>query len=337
MLRLAFCLDGLDRQVGVAVRQPEPDRLSLEVVGDPEIEDPATLARWWAGRSPGSCRSTSTAATTTTSGGGTPVVGRIQAARPGLRPPLFYSAYEAALWGILSARQPAAQMFAARDELAHRLGRVFVVAGQELAAAPLPRDLAGVAEIPGVRPVKIPRLQALGRAAADGELDTEELRGLDPEAADVRLRRLPGIGPFYAELIIVRALGHTDVLAGQEPRLRQPGGRPGRRPGRAVRPGFRAADRHLATVAHLGERGTARGRGARERSAGLAGSAVSHRGGDGEDEDTRDRGQPQPEVDPLGLGAQGHRVQRPGPPLAHPPGVAPTGSHGQPGQDAPRG
>ena len=112
-------------------------------------------------------------------------------------------------------------MFAARDELAHRLGRIFVVAGQELAAVPLPRDLPGVAEIPGVRPLKIPRLQALGQAAADGELDTEELRRLDPESADARLRRLPGIGPFYAELIIVRGLGHTDVLARQEPRLRR--------------------------------------------------------------------------------------------------------------------
>ena len=220
VLRLAFCLDGLERQVGVAVRQPAPDRLSLEVIGDPEIEEPATLAR--VGRQVGRVLSVDIDGRDYDDlGRREPSVGRIQAARPGLRPPLFYSAYEAALWGILSARQPAAQMFAARDELAHRLGRVFVVAGQEVAAAPLPADLAGVSEIPGVRPVKLPRLQALGRAAADGEVDTEELRGLDAAAADVRLQRLSGIGPFYAELIIVRALGHTDALAGKEPRLRQ--------------------------------------------------------------------------------------------------------------------
>src|ERR1700760_3086857 len=36
-----------------------------------------------------------------------PVIGRLQAAAPGLRPPLFYSPYEAAAWSVLSARRPA--------------------------------------------------------------------------------------------------------------------------------------------------------------------------------------------------------------------------------------
>jgi DNA-3-methyladenine glycosylase II len=220
VMRLAFCLDGLERQVGVAVRQPEPARLTLEVVGDPELDEPATLAR--VGRQVARVLSVDIDGRDYDAlGRREPAVGRIQATRPGLRPPLFYSAYEAALWGILSARQPAAQMFAAREELARRLGRVFTVAGEDVAAAPLPHALAGLTEIPGVRPVKIPRLQALGRAAGSEDLDTEELRGLDPEEAGTRLRRLAGIGPFYAELVTVRALGHTDLLAGQEPKLRQ--------------------------------------------------------------------------------------------------------------------
>ena len=35
------------------------------------------------------------------------LIGRLQAARPGLRPPLFHSAYETLCWAVLSARRPA--------------------------------------------------------------------------------------------------------------------------------------------------------------------------------------------------------------------------------------
>ena len=34
-----------------------------------------------------------------------------------------------------------------------------------------------------------------------------------------RLQRFDGIGPFYSELVTVRALGHTDVLPNSEPRV----------------------------------------------------------------------------------------------------------------------
>ena len=39
-----------------------------------------------------------------------PVIGRLQEAAPGLRPPLFYSPYEAAAWAVLSARRSSRQM-----------------------------------------------------------------------------------------------------------------------------------------------------------------------------------------------------------------------------------
>jgi DNA-3-methyladenine glycosylase II len=216
VMRLAFCLDGLERQVGVAVRQPEPSRLVLEVIGDVDTDLVAVRAQ------------VARVLSVDLDGSGydelgrtDPAVGRIQAARPGLRPPLFYSAYEAALWGILSARQPAAQMFAAREQMSRRHGRVFVVAGQELAAAPLPAELTEVTELSGVREVKLSRLQGLGTAALAGALDTETLRALDPEEAARQLQQLAGIGPFYAELITARALGHADVLATREPRIRK--------------------------------------------------------------------------------------------------------------------
>ena len=45
------------------------------------------------------------------------------------------------------------------------------------------------------------------------------LRDLEPAAAITRLRQFEGIGPFYAELVTVRTLGHTDVLPSGEPKV----------------------------------------------------------------------------------------------------------------------
>jgi DNA-3-methyladenine glycosylase II len=38
---------------------------------------------------------------------------------------------------------------------------------------------------------------------------------MEPEAAMEDVQRLPGIGPFYAMLIVVRSTGHSDALAGE--------------------------------------------------------------------------------------------------------------------------
>lgn len=38
-------------------------------------------------------------------------------------------------------------------------------------------------------------------------------------AARRRLRTIPGIGPFYGDLILIRATGKTDVLPLDEPQL----------------------------------------------------------------------------------------------------------------------
>ena len=190
VMRLAFCLDGLDRQVGVAVRQPEPTRLQLTVVGDPDLDLDGRCERQVArvlsvdldGRGYDEL------------GRADPTVGRIQSTRPGLRPPLFYSAYEAALWGILSARQPAAQMFAAREQLARRHGRVFVVAGHEVAAGAAARPVAGrqVSDCPACGEAQAcPRLRSLAarRRRSACESTPRPWRALDPEEAGRRLAR----------------------------------------------------------------------------------------------------------------------------------------------------
>ena len=62
-------------------------------------------------------------------------------------------------------------------------------------------------------------LHAVARAALDGQLDPARLAAMDPEEALRDLRQLPGIGPAYATLILLRATGVTDVLTFTEPRL----------------------------------------------------------------------------------------------------------------------
>jgi DNA-3-methyladenine glycosylase II len=141
-----------------------------------------------------------------------PILGRLQAAAPGLRPPLFYSPYEAAAWSIISARRPARQMAEVRRRLSEAHGRVFELAGQRVAALPTPGQLLQVASFAGLTPEKVERLHGVARAAMAGQLDVERIQAMGPDAAMEDLRSLKGIGPFYSSLIVVRGSGFADVM-----------------------------------------------------------------------------------------------------------------------------
>ena len=213
VMRLAFCLDGYTEQVGVEVRQ--------DAAGDvhgmafmPPGTDPAAVQAQVA-------RVLSLdhdAAEFARVGERDPVIGRLQAAAPGLRPPLFYSPYEVAAWSVLSARRPARQMMQVRALLNEAHGRVFSLAGQQLAAFPTPGQLLRVTSFPGVGGDKIERLHGVARAALEGRLDVSALKDLGPEAAMTHVQSIKGIGPFYSALIVIRGTGFTDVLPVSEPR-----------------------------------------------------------------------------------------------------------------------
>ena len=211
-MRLAFCLDGYATQVGVAVTQPDPGTLRYEVVGDADPEPAvAHAARVLSVDVDGTGYDELVDAD--------PVLATAYQARPGMRPPLFYSVYEALLWAVLSARRPAQLMARLRERLATEHGQVFDVAGQRLAAMPTPSQLLAVHFFPGLPDIKLARMHAIAEAARDGALDTPTLRAADPAAVAAELRRFAGIGPFYAELVTVRTLGQTDVLPTTEPKV----------------------------------------------------------------------------------------------------------------------
>jgi DNA-3-methyladenine glycosylase II len=148
-----------------------------------------------------------------------PVIGRLQAIRPGLRPPLFHSPYEAAVWAILSTRRPAAVATKARDALARAHGRVFELEGRELAALPTPDQLLRVETAEGVPQDRIARLHGVADFAREGGLDADRLLAMGPERATESVQQITGIGPFYASLIVIRGTGFADVLVDREPRL----------------------------------------------------------------------------------------------------------------------
>jgi len=213
VMRMAFCLDGYQGHAGVEVRQDAAgmvhgtahvrggaglDAVVRQVARVLSLDHDATEFLRVAERDP--------------------VIGRLQAAAPGLRPPLFYSPYEAAAWAVLSARRPARQMQQIRRRLSEAHGEVFELAGERLAAFPSPRQLLSVPSFPGIPQDKIRRLHGVADAALAGRLDVGHLTALGPERAMAELQQINGIGPFYSALVVVRGTGFTDVLPVQEPR-----------------------------------------------------------------------------------------------------------------------
>jgi DNA-3-methyladenine glycosylase II len=148
-----------------------------------------------------------------------PVLGSLQRAQDWLRPVLFHSPYEAAAWSIISARRYRAQAAAVRARICAAAGATLTVAGEEIRAFPLPADLLAADTLPGMSEGRVAWLHAVARAALDGQLDPARLAAMEPDEALRDLRRLPGIGPLYATLILLRAAGVADALTFTEPRL----------------------------------------------------------------------------------------------------------------------
>jgi DNA-3-methyladenine glycosylase II len=219
VMRMAFCLDGdYERQVGVEAKQlgnrlevlmqPAGDPLSGAEVGalgkqvarvisldhDGEAFHQLCLAD--------------------------PVLAKVHARAPGFRPALFYSPYEAALWSIISARRARTQGITLRARMSEMYGVGFDLSGIRTLCVPTPSAVLEMESVPGLPADRLPRLHAVAEAAQRGELDAERLRSMPPEDAQAELQRVPGIGPFYSSLIVIRACGHADAPSLGEPRSR---------------------------------------------------------------------------------------------------------------------
>ena len=148
-----------------------------------------------------------------------PAIGRLQARYPGLRPVSFPSPFEAGAWFVISQRIRAAQAVALKARMTDELGERVAICGEERAAFPAPGVVAELEGLAGLPERKLATLRALAQAAAQGALDGERLRAMGGDAAVEELQRLPGVGPFTAQGIVVRGAGEPDYLATAEPRM----------------------------------------------------------------------------------------------------------------------
>jgi DNA-3-methyladenine glycosylase II len=211
VMRLAFCLDRSWEPVGVEVRQDHRG-VHGRVWGSTDVAAVrGQVARVLSLDVDGDLF--------TAIGRADPVIGRLQELAPGLRPPLFYSPYEAAVWAVMSARRPARQVIEVRRRISTAHGRTFELGGRATAALPGPAELLALGPVKGLSAEKVARLQGVAAAALDGLLDVDRLRRLGPDAALIDLQRLKGIGGFYASLVVIRACGFADVLPTEERHL----------------------------------------------------------------------------------------------------------------------
>ncbi len=111
------------------------------------------------------------------------------------------------------------QAAAFKRRIAEQHGHVVEIDGTVMRAFPSPERLVGVLGELRLHERKRTYLAAFAAAARGGALDGKRLRASDPQAAIAELQELPGIGPFSAELIIVRGANHPDVLPRHEDRL----------------------------------------------------------------------------------------------------------------------
>jgi DNA-3-methyladenine glycosylase II len=110
-----------------------------------------------------------------------PIIAAQQRLRPGLRPVLFHSPYEAVCAFIIGHRISMAQGRAVGRRMADQLGDAIATPSGVQHAFPRPQVLLELDSFPGVAAVKIARLRAAAQAALDDELRRAQLRSL-PEA-----------------------------------------------------------------------------------------------------------------------------------------------------------
>lgn len=138
-----------------------------------------------------------------------PVIGDAQRRLPGLRPCGFHSPYEAAAWSVLSQRVRIVQAARLRDDLVERHG--------DDGAFPAPQVLRAIdPDLPGR---KTEFLHAVAGAALEGRLDAAALRAVDADDAIRSVQEIRGLGPFAAELVVLRGANAPDGLPHNEKRL----------------------------------------------------------------------------------------------------------------------
>jgi AraC family transcriptional regulator of adaptative response / DNA-3-methyladenine glycosylase II len=143
---------------------------------------------------------------------GDPLLGRLVRATPGLRVPGHVDGDELAVRAVLGQQVTVAAARTAAGRLTEQYGERLGHPSEGLTHL-----FPSAATLSGLDPETLPMprsrgraLVAMCRALADGELSLD--RGADRDDVRRRLLDIPGIGPWTADYIALRALGHPDVF-----------------------------------------------------------------------------------------------------------------------------
>ena len=214
VLDLAFLLEGSWHTVGVRLDQPEPQQMRAQVFANPGGASPddirAQLERMLCLDVDGAGFAAVTARDA--------VADALRRQQLGVRPVLLPTPYEAAARAIIGHQLPVRQAAAITRRLAEAHGERVAIGDRVLHGFPAPVRLAALPLIAGLAARKVEQLRALG-TAAPGWLATARLRRMDRAAAMTHLQQLAGIGPFSAELILIRGVGDPDAFPREEKRL----------------------------------------------------------------------------------------------------------------------
>jgi DNA-3-methyladenine glycosylase II len=145
-----------------------------------------------------------------------PVLARLTGHFRGMRIPQAPTVYETVISAILEQQVNLSFAHQVKQALIETYGGHVEFEGRRYNAFPDPAALA-IATPRQLRRLQIsgPKaryLIAISRGALDGSLDLEALRQVEPAAAYERLLAQKGVGPWTAQYVGLRALGHADCL-----------------------------------------------------------------------------------------------------------------------------
>lgn len=146
-----------------------------------------------------------------------PVLGPLRRARPGVRVPGAVDGFEAAVHAVVGQQISVAAANTMMERIVHATTNegdaessadsIIVFPDAETVAA---TDLSSI----GLTNRRQTTIHALAKAVADGRIDLDA--ATDRASTRGALLELPGIGPWTADVIAMRALGDPDVLLGTD-------------------------------------------------------------------------------------------------------------------------
>lgn len=140
-----------------------------------------------------------------------PVVGPLAQRLRGMRPPRFLNLWETLVQVIPFQQVSLAAAMTMLNRLVERFGPVVRFAGEEYHGAPA-IDLVyasddGALRACGLSAAKATALRGCAERILTGAIVDNEIEGLPDELAAIRLRTLPGIGPWSVQITLLRGFG----------------------------------------------------------------------------------------------------------------------------------